>query len=87
MFLKVLKEIHGWKLEKLHLLASSWKVRDIEETLSGLVSHQAPMDEDFVDGYIRVHVSRTLDHDIKFRMCSAEKEMVKTTLMEGAHGM
>jgi hypothetical protein len=33
-------------------------------------------------------VSRTLEDDIKFRMFSAvEKEMVMTTLVEGAHGM
>jgi hypothetical protein len=46
------------------------------------------MDEKLIDGDIRVHVSRTLEDDTKFRMFSAgEKDMVMTTLMEGAHGM
>jgi hypothetical protein len=46
------------------------------------------MDEKLIDGDIRLHVSRTLEDDIKFRTFSAgEKEMVVTTLIEGAHGM
>jgi hypothetical protein len=87
-FLAAIKEIHDWELDTLHLLATSRKERDIEDTLSGLISHEVPMDESLVDGDIRVHVSRTLEYDIKFRMCTAEeKEMVMKTLMEGAHGM
>ena len=87
-FLTSIRETQDWKFDKLHLLATSRKERDIEESLSGLISHEVPMDESFVDGDIRVHVSRTLQDDTKFSMCSAEeKEMVKTTLIKGAHGM
>ncbi|KAF8532395.1 hypothetical protein JB92DRAFT_2682269, partial [Gautieria morchelliformis] len=87
-FLKLLEEIHGWNLGHLHLLATSRKEQDIEETLSGLVSHQMFMDECLVGGDIQVHVSRTLDNDIKFSKCSAEmKETIKMTLMKGADGM
>ncbi|KAF8484357.1 hypothetical protein JB92DRAFT_1574797 [Gautieria morchelliformis] len=87
-FLMVIRDIHGWDVGQLHLLATSRKERAIEEGLSGLISQEVLMDENLVDGDIRVHVSRTLEDDIKFRMCSAgEKEMVMTTLIDGAHGM
>ncbi|KAF8478788.1 hypothetical protein JB92DRAFT_2800863, partial [Gautieria morchelliformis] len=87
-FLAAIKDMHDWKMDTLHLVATSRKERDIEDTLSGLISHEVPMDEKLVDGDIRVHVSRTLEDDVKFSMFSAEeKDMVKTTLMEGACGM
>jgi hypothetical protein len=87
-FLAAIADIHHWELDTLHLLGTSRKERDIEDTLSGLVSHEVPMDEKRLDGDIRLHVSRTVKDDTKFRMFSAvEKEMVMTTLIEGAHGM
>ncbi|KAF8503966.1 hypothetical protein JB92DRAFT_795411 [Gautieria morchelliformis] len=85
-FLTMIRDIHGWEFGLLHLLATSRKERDIEEMLGGLISHEMPMDESLVDNDIRAHVTRTLEE--KFRMCSAgEKEMVMTTLIDGAHGM
>ena len=46
------------------------------------------MDESLVDGDIQVHVTRTLEDDVKFSMWSPEeKEMVKTALMKDAGGM
>ncbi|KAF8502492.1 hypothetical protein JB92DRAFT_2794473, partial [Gautieria morchelliformis] len=87
-FLKVLREVHDWKLDTLHLLVTSRKEGDIQKALGGLVSHEAPMDRCLVDGDIQVYVSRRLVEDIEFRMCSAgEKKMVMTTLMQGAQGM
>jgi hypothetical protein len=87
-FLKVLREVHGWKLDALHVLATSREEGDIQKALGGLVSREVPMDETLVNGDIQVYVSRRLVEDIEFSMCSAdEKEMVKTTLTQGAHGM
>jgi hypothetical protein len=87
-FLAAVQDIYAWEFDTLHLLATSRKERDIEDTLSGLISHEVPMDEKLLDGDIRLHVSRALEDDIKFRKFSAgEKEMVVTTLIEGAHGM
>jgi hypothetical protein len=87
-FLMTIKDIHDWELDTLHLLVTSRKERDIEVTLSGLISHEISMDENHVDGDIRVHVSRTIEDDTRFRMFSAtEKEMVTTTLIRDAHGM
>ena len=87
-FLERLTEIHGWGLDKLHLLATSRKERDIEETLRHMVTHRVPMDESLVDSDILVHVSTTLNHDHKFKTWSGdEKQMIETTLIEGAHGM
>ncbi|KAF8493152.1 hypothetical protein JB92DRAFT_1208461 [Gautieria morchelliformis] len=87
-FLKVLREDHDWKLDTMHLLATSRKEGDIQKALSGLVSHEVLMDETLVNGDIRVYVSRRLVEDVEFSMYSAhEKEMVKTTLTQRAHGM
>jgi hypothetical protein len=87
-FLAAIKDIHDWGFDTLHLLVTSRRERDIEDTLSGLITHEVPMDENLVEGDIRIHVSRTLEDDIQFRMCTAgEKETVMATLMEGAHGM
>jgi hypothetical protein len=87
-FLKVVEEIYNWKLDALHLLATSRKEGDIEESLSGLVSHQVPMQEDLVDRDIRVHVSETLKCDSRFKKFSTEeKDLIQTTLIKDAHGM
>jgi hypothetical protein len=87
-FLAAIQDIHDWELDTLHLLVTSRNERDIEDTLCGLVSHEVPMDEKLIDGDIRLHVSRTIEDDTKFKMFSPiEKGMVMTTLIEGAHGM
>ncbi|KAF8496923.1 hypothetical protein JB92DRAFT_2671092, partial [Gautieria morchelliformis] len=87
-FLKVVKEMHAWRVDGLHLLATSRREGDIERVLKGLVSHEVSMNESLVDRDIQVHISRTLIEDIEFSMCSAdEKKMVETILMKGAHGM
>jgi hypothetical protein len=87
-FLAAIQDIHNWELGTLHLLATSRKERDIEDTMSGLISHGVPIDETLIDGDIRLHVSRTLEGDAKFKMfLASEKETVMNALMEGAHGM
>ncbi|KAF8519162.1 hypothetical protein JB92DRAFT_2808791 [Gautieria morchelliformis] len=87
-FLELIKEIHEWKLDALHLLATSRDEQDIEKTLRVLVSHQVSMDEGLVDSDIRVYVSRKLKDDNKLSEYSGEKkETIQTTLIAGAHGM
>jgi hypothetical protein len=87
-FLAAIQNLHGWGFDTLHLLATSRKETDIEDMLRGLVSHEVPMDEKLIHGDIQLHVSRTIEDDTKFRKFSAaEKEMVMTSLVEGAHGM
>ena len=84
----LLTEIHYWELSTLHLLVTSRKERDIEESLESLVSHQAPMDGSVIDSDIRVYVSKTLNNDVKLKMCSLrEKQMIEAALIDGAHGM
>lgn len=87
-FLTLLRTIHDWGVNGLHLLAISRKERDIEKVLNRIVSHAVPMEERLVDIDIKLHVTKTLVYDDYFQMCSAEeKELIKTTLTEGAHGM
>ncbi|KAF8493810.1 hypothetical protein JB92DRAFT_3100091 [Gautieria morchelliformis] len=72
-FLGLIKEIHGWNFDTLHLLATSRDEKDIEKTLR----------DD-----IRVYVSRKLKDDDKLGKYSGEKkETIKSTLIEGAHGI
>ncbi|KAF8517231.1 hypothetical protein JB92DRAFT_2679081, partial [Gautieria morchelliformis] len=86
--LALLRGIHDWGLDKVHLLATSRTDHDIEEMLNPLVSHQVFMDENQVDGDIRIHVLKSLEHDVKFQLCSAEeKKVIEATLMKDAHGM
>jgi hypothetical protein len=87
-FLRLIKDIQGWNIYNLHLLATSRYEQDIEKALVDLVSHQVPMDESLVDTDIRIYVSKTLSDDPKFSRYSEEKkEIIKTTLIDGAHGM
>jgi hypothetical protein len=84
----MLQDIHGWGLDTIHMLASSRRERDIQDTLDTLVSHEVPMDERLVDDDIRIHVCKTLDRDIKFKRCSPEeKQLIESTLIKGARGM
>ena len=87
-FLTLLKKIYGWEIGTIHLLATSRHEQDIAKVLTTLVSYNVPMDENFVNGDIRFHVSKTLSDDPDFGMYSAkERNMVETSLTEGAHGM
>jgi hypothetical protein len=87
-FLELIREIHGWNFDTLHLLATSRDEQDIESSLEDLVSHQVSMDESLVDSDIRVYVSRQLKEDKKLNKYSAErKETIESTLIDGAHGM
>jgi hypothetical protein len=86
--LTLLLEINDWGLDTLHLLVTSRRERDLEEALDSFVSHHVPLEQCVVDDDIRVHVSKTLDRDIKFSRYSTEdKERIESTLTEGAHGM
>ncbi|KAF8518085.1 ankyrin repeat-containing domain protein [Gautieria morchelliformis] len=86
--LNLLREINDWGLGTLHLLVTSRRERDLEEALDSFVSHHVPLEQRVVDHDIRVHVSKTLDRDIKFKRYSTEdKKMIESTLTEGAHGM
>ena len=87
-FLTLLNKIHSWEIGTLHLLATSRHEQDIAKILTTLVTYIVPMDESFVDGDIRFHVSKTLNDDPEFGVYSGkERKMVETALTEGAHGM
>ena len=87
-FLTLLNKIHSWEIGTLHLLATSRHEQDIAKVLTTLVTYIVPMDESFVDGDIRFHVSKTLNDDPEFGVYSGkERKMVETALTEGAHGL
>ena len=82
-----LHTMQSWRLGTLHLLATSRPEPDIEQSLSSVVSHDIRMDESLVDGDIQIYVTKLLEDDLKFRMCSAaDIDMIKATLFKDAHG-
>lgn len=86
--LTLLDEIYKWGIDGVHVLATSRQERDIEGGLKSLVSHDVSMDESLVDGDIRVHVTRIVDDDAVFQTFSADdRNGIKSTLIDGAHGM
>ena len=86
-FLTLLKNIHGWDIGAIHLLATSRHEHDIAKVLTRLVSYNVPMDEKFVNSDM-FHVSKTLNDDPAFGMYTVEeRKMVEIALTEGAHGM
>ena len=86
--LMVLAEIAGWKLDNLHVLATSRREPNIEKHLTPIVSSIVSLDSDLVDADIRLYLSTTLVRDLRFRIwTAAERSEVETNLMQQARGM
>ena len=86
--LAVLVEIAGWKLDNLHVLATSRREPDINERLTPIVSLIVSLDSDLVDADIRLYLSTTLVRDKRFRVWNAEeRKEIEGNLMQQARGM
>lgn len=86
--LDFLMQTGDWKLEILHVLATSRRERRIEDGLVQLVSAQMGLGSDLVGADIRIHLSAKLDMDARFNKWTAEELLeIKDTLIRGAHGM
>jgi hypothetical protein len=84
--LRLIQEIHGFG--SIHLLATSRDELDITDVMSSLDPIGVSMDESHIQDDIQLHIHRTLCYDKPYQKWSAEvKEMVETTLINGAHGM
>ena len=86
--LSLIEEIVDWKLNTLHILATSRKERDIDDCLSSLVSNEINIQSTLVDADIRIHVHDKLRNDRKLKkwQASAQAE-IEAALVGGAHGM
>jgi hypothetical protein len=85
--LGLLKNLIDWKVEGLHVLATSRRERDIEETLAPLATDQICIQSALVNADIHVHICERLQNDPKLKWPKNVQEEIEKTLMDGAHGM
>jgi len=86
--LSLIEEIIDWKIETLHLLATSRKEQDIDDCLSSRVSNEIDIQSTLVDADIRVHVRDQLRKDRKLKKWPPDAQAeIETALVDAAHGM
>ena len=90
--LEDIKKIVDWKLEKLHILVTSRREKDIEETLEPLVRDQGVIciQSALVNDDIRAYVHERLQTDRRLKRWQKKPEVqqeIETTLMDKADGM
>ena len=89
---EILKEIHSWGNESLHMLVTSRKEVGIEDTLEDLVlfANRTCLESHLVDEDIRTYVHDRLTEDKSFRRWQGDPEMqeeIEQTLGKQACGM
>lgn len=88
VLLTLMKQMVDWKLEKLHILATSRNERDIEDSLQSIVTGQFSIQDEIVDADIRVHVRERLQHDSKLKRWPLKvREEIEDRLISGSNGM
>jgi len=86
--LALIEWIVGWKIGKLHILATSRREREIEETLEPLITSQICIQSALVDADINIHIRERLQNDLKLKKWPVNVQMeIEATLMDGARGM
>lgn len=86
--LVLLENLNSWGLEELHILATSRRERDIEETLEPLVTSEICLQSALVGNDIHTHISERLQNDSKLKKWPANvRGEIEQTLMDGAQGM
>jgi hypothetical protein len=86
--LDLIETIFAWKIEKLHILATSRKEKDINDSLESLITGQIFIEGASVDADIRTHIREQLKKDQKLRKWPANIQTeIEETLMKGAAGM
>lgn len=87
--LSTLETVAGWHLESLHIIATSRKVRDFEESLDHLTDFSISLQSVYVNEDIRTYVHHRLTVDkklTKWRRHELGQEVV-TAITGGAQGM
>ncbi|KAL9095058.1 MAG: hypothetical protein Q9165_002660 [Trypethelium subeluteriae] len=87
-----IEKILGWRLDGLHLLATSRRERDIEASLECLIDkcNIVPLESEIVNADIRRYVRHRLSTDTKLKKWRKDPEIrteIEAALMNGAHGM
>ncbi|PVH69880.1 ankyrin [Cadophora sp. DSE1049] len=86
--LLLLKNLNSWGTGKLHILVTSRRERDIEETLESLVTSEICLQSALVNVDIHTHISERLQNDSNLKRWPANvRGEIERTLMDGAQGM
>jgi hypothetical protein len=86
--LMLLENIFNWQLEQLHILATSRRERDIEDSFESFVTAQVSIQSERVNPDIRIYISERLKKDLRLRKWPMDvKTEIEETLMARADGM
>lgn len=86
--LSFIEEITDWKLDGLHILATSRQDQMTNERLASRISDSVDLQSAIVDLDIRVHIRERLRSDFSLKKWPPKvKEEIEKSLMEGANGM
>ena len=86
--LRLIKGIVDWKLDELHILATSRREKDIEETLTPLITGQVCIQSALVDADICTHIRERLQNDPKLKAWPKNVQVeIEEALMDRANGM
>ena len=88
ILLKGLEEMHHWDLPNLHILVTSRKETDIEDSLGCLVTSQITLEENVVDFDTRTFVQDQIQRDPKLlKWPQHTRGEIEKVLLNGANGM
>jgi hypothetical protein len=90
--MSLLEAVNGWQLQNLHVLMTSRKERDIENSLEDYVNKENTicLQSDIVDRDIQRYVRQRLSNDkslAKWKKNPVIRQEVEAALMHGARGM
>jgi hypothetical protein len=81
-------KVVDWRLDSLHMLATSREEQDIKDCLGPRFSGQIRIQSTLIDQDILLHVRQTLQSDTKLKKWPEKVHReIEETLMEGADGM
>ena len=84
----LLVKLKSWGGEKMHVLVTSRKERDIEEGLAPLLTREIRLQSALVDKDICNYISERLRNDTKLRKWPTNvREEIERALIDGAQGM
>ena len=86
--LGLLEEMFDWKLKNLHVLVTSRKEREIEDSFEAMAIEQVPIQSENVNPDIRIYISEEVQKDPKLKKWPANvKKEIEDSLMARADGM
>ena len=86
--LKFLKTMKTWESKTHHVLVTSRKEQDIDDSIGATVTDQICIQSGLVDPDIRIYVEERLKHDDRLNKWPAEVRCeIEKVIMEGVAGM